>query len=355
MPRAAPPKGSPRAGAAGLDGARSRLLAWFAGAARDLPWRRTSDPYAIWVSEVMLQQTRVETVLRYWGRFLERFPSFAALAAAPEDEVLSLWSGLGYYRRARQLHAAAKVVATEHGGAMPREREARRRLPGVGPYTCGAVGSIAFGLPEPIVDGNVARVLSRVHAIDAPLGSRDSERALWEHAARWARGPRPGALNQALMELGGAVCTASAPRCEGCPLASDCQALRADRVALLPVPKARRAPKRMRLVAVRARTTEGVLLTRGEGALFGGLWGLPSAEVEGSALAAAREALAGARIEVAAPPRKRGEVEHVLTHRRLTVTLYETDAIGIGDARVFGAAALEEVGVSALTRKLLAL
>jgi A/G-specific adenine glycosylase len=339
----------------GLAAARSRLLAWFAGAARDLPWRRTSDPYAIWVSEVMLQQTRVETVLGYWGRFLERFPTFAALAAAPEDEVLSLWSGLGYYRRARQLHAAAKLVVSEHGGAMPREREARRRLPGVGPYTSGAVGSIAFGLPEPIVDGNVARVLSRVHAIDAPLGSRDSERALWEHAARWVEGPRPGALNQALMELGGAVCTVGAPRCEGCPLASECQALRADRVALLPVPKARRAPKQMRLVALRVRTAEGVLFTRGQGALFGGLWGLPLAEVTAGRPAAVRAALTGLGIEPDAPPRKIGELEHVLTHRRLTVTLFEAEARLPGQARAFADAELSAVGVSALTRKLLAL
>lgn len=335
--------------------ARSRLLAWFAGAARDLPWRRTKDPYAIWLSEVMLQQTRVDTVVRYWERFLSRLPTIDALAAAPEDVVLSLWSGLGYYRRARQLHAAAKVIAKEHAGVMPLDPDARRALPGVGAYTAGAIGSIAFDLPEPIVDGNVARVLSRVHGVDAPLGSKESERALWEHAARWVRGRDPGALNQALMELGATVCTPAAPRCRGCPLARDCQALQEDRVALLPVPRARRVPKEVQLVAVRVSTSKGVLLTKSDDALFGGLWGLPHATVETSKIGAARAALAAAKITPAAPPKKVGELVHVLTHRRLTVTLYEAKASRAGQARAFDAATLGEVGVSTLTKKLLAL
>ncbi|MBC7172514.1 MAG: A/G-specific adenine glycosylase, partial [Polyangiaceae bacterium] len=206
------------------DSIRSALLEWFDRAQRDLPWRRTLDPYAIWVSEVMLQQTRVETVIPYYERFLTRFPTPAALAEAEEDAVLAAWSGLGYYRRARMLHAGAREVVATYGGAVPEAREARLALPGVGRYTAGAIGSIAFGKPEPIVDGNVARVLSRVRFIETPPGRADTERRLWDEAERLVYGERPGALNQALMELGATVCTPSSPRCTECPIARACAA-----------------------------------------------------------------------------------------------------------------------------------
>ncbi|MBX7196800.1 MAG: A/G-specific adenine glycosylase, partial [Sandaracinaceae bacterium] len=161
----------------------------------------------------MLQQTRVETVLRYYAPFLARFPTPDVLAAASEDDVLARWSGLGYYRRARLLHEGAKAVVARHGGRVPEDADARRALPGVGRYTAGAIGSIAFGRREPIVDGNVARVLSRLDAIEAPLGSGESEAALWAEASAWAEHDAPGVVNQALMELGATLCTPSAPRC----------------------------------------------------------------------------------------------------------------------------------------------
>ena len=155
-------------GAAWATDVRAALLAWYDLSARDLPWRRTRDPYAVWVSEVMLQQTRVDTVIPYYERFMARFPTPERLAAAPEDDVLGMWSGLGYYRRARMLHRGAREVVARYGGEVPREPEDRRALPGVGRYTAGAIGSIAFDRPEPLVDGNVARVLARLRAIDTP-------------------------------------------------------------------------------------------------------------------------------------------------------------------------------------------
>lgn len=340
--------------------ARTRLLRWFDAHARDLPWRRTRDPYAIWVSEVMLQQTRVETVIPYYERFLVRFGTVTKLAQASEDAVLSHWSGLGYYRRARQLHAAAKVMLAEHGGNVPRDREARRALPGIGAYTAGAIGSIAFDLCEPIVDGNVARVLSRVHGIDAPLGSKECDALLWEQAQRWVEGERPGALNQALMELGATLCSKSEPRCDDCPVRSACIAHREDRTELLPVPKVRRAPKEVALVAVRAKQGATTVLVRSDVALFGGLYGLPSAEVPSGASKAQRRAAAGrALVNVGLSPisplEERGEVLHVLTHRRMTVSVWEVEVRSAKRAgmRALTTQQLSEVGISTLTKRLL--
>jgi len=194
---------------------RRALLDWYRANRRDLPWRRTRDPYAIWISETMLQQTRVETVIPYYERFLERFPDVAALADAESDDVLGAWAGLGYYSRARNLQAAARQIAERHGGRVPDDVEALRALPGIGRYTAGALASIAFDRPEPIVDGNVARVLARVKGIREDVKQPAVVKRLWEEAARLARGPAPGDLNQALMELGATVCVPGEPRCLG--------------------------------------------------------------------------------------------------------------------------------------------
>jgi A/G-specific adenine glycosylase len=337
--------------------ARRALLGWYDENARDLPWRRTRDPYAIWVSEIMLQQTRVDTVVPYYTRFLARFPDVERLAEAHEDEVLSHWSGLGYYRRARLLHRGAKHVAEVHAGQVPRDAVARRKLPGVGRYTAGAIGSIAFELPEPIVDGNVARVLSRYLGIDTPLGKRETEARLWAEAEAIAAGDRPGALNQALMELGALVCTPKGARCEACPLRARCVALSTSRVESLPVVPAKKAPKAVALVAIVPRADDDALwLVRSQTALFGGLWGVPVVEGEGRASALALLSAHGLRGRV--EDEARGSVRHVLTHRALSVRVFVASAVSgraaSGLRKVF-AAELLELGVSKLTSKILAL
>ena len=181
------------------------LEAWFRRDHRDMPWRRTRDPYAIWVSEIMLQQTRVETVERYFDAFLARFPTVGALAAADEQAVLQAWSGLGYYRRARLLHRGARHVVDRHGGTLPADAEGLRSIPGVGDYTAGAIASIAFDLPVPLVDGNVARVLSRIEAIEDPREQAATARRHWRRVAEILRHGTPRVLSQALMELGATV------------------------------------------------------------------------------------------------------------------------------------------------------
>src|SRR5215470_3894591 len=211
----------------------SALLRWFSMNARDLPWRRTRDPYAIWVSEIMLQQTRVATVIPYWERWMARFPTVSALAEAPLDDVLAAWAGLGYYSRARNLHAGAQAVGTRFGGALPSCAAELREVPGIGPYTAGAIASIAFGERAPLVDGNVARVLARVFAIEHDIKSTAGSKALWAAAGELMNalptGAAPGDLNQGLMELGATICAATQPRCLVCPLARDCDAARTGR------------------------------------------------------------------------------------------------------------------------------
>ncbi len=329
---------------------RQALLDWYDAHKRALPWRETKDPYAIWVSEIMLQQTRVETVIPYWTRFLDRFPTTEALAEASEDEVLSMWSGLGYYRRARLLHAGVKEVVARYGGAVPEGADERLGLPGVGRYTAGAIGSIAFDRPEPIVDGNVARVLSRVHGVDTPLGRRDTEKRLWAEAEALADGPRPGDLNQALMELGARVCTPTSPRCDDCPI-SRCVARDTGKQSSLPVPRPKKAPKRVALCAVVARRGDRVALTKRAGALFGGLHGVPTAE--GETRAEARAALKEAEVSARLGKEPVARLEHVLTHRRLDVRVWRATGARSVAARLFSVEELSQVGISSLTRKIL--
>lgn len=333
---------------------RGKLLCWYDEAGRDLPWRHTRDPYAVWVSEVMLQQTRVETVIPYYERFLESFPTARALAEADEDTVLSHWSGLGYYRRARLLHQGVREVVAEYGGEVPEDADARRALPGVGRYTAGAIGSIAFDKEEPVVDGNVTRVLARLLRIKTPIGSSATTNKLWEEAARLVPGERPGDLNQALMELGATVCTPKQPRCESCPVAERCEGLAHGEVEALPVARARKARKNVKLVAVvptcgRGATRE-VWLVKGDQNLFGGLWGVPMADE--SPQAVLREAGLQARLDTDPV----GEIEHILTHRRLQISVYRAPAARGEESparRKFTATNLTQVGTSTLTQKLL--
>ncbi|HEU4522476.1 MAG TPA: A/G-specific adenine glycosylase [Thermoanaerobaculia bacterium] len=219
---------------------------WFLRNQRPLPWRAGYDPYLVWVSEVMLQQTRMEVVLRYFGAFIDRFPTLGALAAASDEEVLTLWSGLGYYRRARMLAAGAREVVARFGGAIPHEVTALQSIPGIGRYTAGAIASIAFGQRAPIVDGNVARVLARVFAIAEPVGSPRLMAAAWQHAAALVEASAdPRSLNQGLMEIGALVCTPQKPDCPRCPLRHSCAARAAGREQALPLPKTKRVTRKM--------------------------------------------------------------------------------------------------------------
>ncbi len=332
------------------------LGAWFDANARDLPWRRRRDPFAVWVSEVMLQQTRVATVVGYFEPFLARFPTVAALAAASEDEVLAQWSGLGYYRRARALHRGARDVVARFGGALPPTAAELVTIPGVGPYTAGAIASLAFGERAALVDGNVARVLARLLGLEADMRSPAGMREAWAAAERLLPAARAGRHNEALMELGAGVCTPRDPACAGCPLARSCVARRDDRTGELPRMGARAARSTVALVALVAHRGATVLLGKRSGAgLFGGLWEPPMCEGSGvEALAAALGlALDDARVV--------GRVRRVLTHRTLDVTVVAASTRGALRARAPYAslawhdrASLGSLGVSSAARAVLA-
>jgi A/G-specific adenine glycosylase len=308
---------------------RTALLAWYRAHRRDLPWRRTRDPYAIWISEAMLQQTRVETVIPYWHRFLERFPDLEALATADADDVIGCWAGLGYYSRARNLQRAARVVMEEHGGRLPEEVDALRALPGIGRYTAGAVASIAYDRPAPIVDGNVARVLTRWLGIDGDVRSRAVQERLWQEAEQLVRGEDPGSLNQALMELGAVVCTPRAPRCGDCPWTRSCVARAEGRAESLPVKSRAAAPRRVEAVAAfLERRGRALAVQRPQRGLLGGLWELPGGEV--AAGETREQALARALREnlgLAAPGLEPlGAVEHAFSHRLLRLHVFRAEA-----------------------------
>jgi A/G-specific adenine glycosylase len=297
---------------------QKKLLAWYARARRDLPWRRTRDPYAIWVSEIMLQQTRVETVLPYYQRFLAALPSVRALAEAPLGDVLLLWSGLGYYRRARMLHAAAREVDRERGGALPRTAAELVGIRGIGRYTAGAVASIAWGEAVAVVDGNVARVLARLFAIDADLGKGPGLKQIWALADSLVVPDDPSSWNQALMELGAVTCTPRHPRCASCPVEDECLARARGLTEELPRARIRKAPELVRRVGFVLESKGRILLARRpEGGLFGGMWEPPHAD-EGGVAGVARDRVDEAKGQV----RRAGFVTHVLSHRRIEVTVF---------------------------------
>jgi len=253
---------------------RRRLLAWYDGHARDLPWRASRDPYRVWLSEIMLQQTRVAAVMEHYHEFLQRFPTMKKLAAAREASVLAAWSGLGYYRRARMLHAAVKVIVREHGGKFPQTVEGLRALPGIGRYTAAAIASIAFGEPVAVVDGNVERVLQRVS------GKRLAGEALWGAAGEFLDGSRPGDFNQAMMELGAIVCTPRSPKCLTCPVVELCTARGELAGAGKPAPQKKREVH----YTLSCRNGEVFLVQRARDAsLMAGMWELPeTASTKGS-------------------------------------------------------------------------
>jgi A/G-specific adenine glycosylase len=303
------------------------LLPWYDAHRRDLPWRRTKDPYAVWVSEMMLQQTQVATVIGYYERWMRRFPTVSALARAAEDDVLHAWQGLGYYSRARNLWRGARAVVAEHEGRVPCTPGALRALPGIGPYSAGAIASIAYGERAPLVDGNVVRVLCRVFGLGGDPSKSPLKTRLWELAGRLVPEDRPGDFNQALMELGATVCTPRTPRCEACPLAAACVARRSGTVEALP-----ELPKRVETVAVRRAAAvverRGRVLcakTLDSAPRWAGMWQLPSADVEpdeaASATAArAVRAWAGLATE---PGARLLTVRHSVTHHRITLDVFQ--------------------------------
>ena len=270
------PKSNPQSAIFNPQSLRRSLTAWFRRAARDLPWRHTRDPYAILVSEIMLQQTQVATVIPFYKRWLARFPDFAALASAKESDVLSVWQGLGYYSRARNLHRAAKTVVEKHGGEMPRDPALIRALPGIGRYTAGAVASFAFDLPEPIVDANVARVLARLLDFHTPIDSTAGQTALWSTAI--ALVPEKGAciFNGALMELGALICTPRTPRCPECPVRGHCAASARGTEASLPKKKPRRKQVALAEHCAWVVRKGCILLEQQTGTRWHGLWKLPA-------------------------------------------------------------------------------
>jgi len=259
---------------------RSRLLAWYAAKRRDLPWRRTRDPYRILVAEYLLQRTRIASGTPYYERFLMRFPTVQDLAAASLDDVLAVWEGLGFYGRARRLHAAARVIVAEHAGKVPPSYEVLAALPGIGPYTAGAIASIAFGIVAPAVDGNVVRVLARLFRIREDVTSVVVRRRIVELAATLVSRDAPGAFNQAIMELGATVCTPTRPACDRCPLENQCLARAAGEEREIPITANRKKPRAVPVAFALIEAKGRVLLVRREpGTLLGGLWGLPGGEV----------------------------------------------------------------------------
>ena len=342
---------------------RRSLLAWYARHARDLPWRRSRDPYRVWVSEIMLQQTQVATVEPYFLRFIERFPSVEALARAKQEAVLRNWEGLGYYRRARQLHRAAGIVAREHGGRFPRDPQVVRGLPGIGRYTAGAILSIAFDAREPILEANTTRLHCRLLAYPGAPATAAGQRLLWTMAEQVLPRRHVGRFNQALMELGSQVCVARRPRCEVCPVAPLCGARAEGTEHQIPPPKAKPRYEERHEVALIVRRRGRVLLVRcPEDGRWAGLWDFPRFHVRSSRPAALRRELVekmhnqtGVTIELG---KRHKTLKHGVTRFRITLDCYDARYVSGPDGRADPAARwlspdeLEDYPLSTTGRKL---
>ncbi len=298
----------------GIQAAAGPLLEWYRKNRRDLPWRHTDDPYKIWISEIMLQQTRVDTVIQYYHRFLERFGTVRELAEAPEQEVLAVWKGLGYYSRALNLQKAARQVVEQYDGVFPRDYEAIRKLPGIGDYTAGAVASIAFNQPYPAVDGNVLRVICRLEGIEDDISQDRTKKRVAEIVCGMIPQGCAGDFTQALMELGALICVPSVPLCGQCPVQSFCTAYRTGRQTDLPVKKKKEAPREVPCwVAVLREKGKILLEHRKSDSLLGQLWGLPIVEKRGSCSPAELlEEKYRLRLKNA---RKLGSASHVFSHQ----------------------------------------
>jgi A/G-specific adenine glycosylase len=333
------------------------LLAWFDHHGRhDLPWQHPRDAYRTWLSEIMLQQTQVATVIPYFQRFVAQLPTLADLAASDEDTVLALWSGLGYYRRARFLHQAAQLCVERHGGELPRDFDALAALPGIGRSTAGAVLAQAHGLRFPILDGNVKRVLTRFHGIAGHPGEREVEKQLWHHADVHTPAGRTADYTQAIMDLGATVCVRTRPLCAACPVRSECVAYRDNLTGQLPTPKPGKIIPTRSTVMLILRDADGRVLLQRRGAqgVWSGLWSLPEAE---NADHAWREAQRHARIEDA---QSLTPFTHVFSHYRLQIQplLFDHAAPALAiadndDLRWCSMAELPALGLPAPVRSLL--
>ncbi|MBL9081500.1 MAG: A/G-specific adenine glycosylase [Planctomycetales bacterium] len=344
---------------------RRSLRAWFDRAKRDLPWRRSQDPYRIWLSEIMLQQTTVAAVVAYFERFTAAYPTVADLAAADEHDVLRLWEGLGYYRRARQLHAAALVIAAEHGGTFPADPEAVRKLPGIGRYTAGAILSIAFDRPEPILEANTVRLLSRLSAFRGDPLARDGQTWLWSLAAQLVPTKEPGLFNQALMELGALVCTPRDPKCGACPVVKLCPTRALGLQNEIPRPKKKPTFEDVRAAAVLIRRADQKLLLvqYAAGKRWGGLWDFPRYEVSAeqpagivSELQTKIKATLGVDVRLG---EVRTALKHGVTRFRITLDAYDAEQVGgrlqvreFADARWVRPAELRNFALNTTGRKL---
>jgi A/G-specific adenine glycosylase len=298
------------------------LLNWYQHNARPLPWRGQADPYAVWVSEIMLQQTRVETVIPYYQRWMERFPTIAALAEAEQQEVLAAWEGLGYYSRARNLQYAAQIVIKDYGGELPHITCELRKLPGIGRYSAGAIASIAFGLDEPALDGNIRRVMARVFNVSQPVSSPAGEQRLWKLVGENLPPGQAGAYNQALMELGALICIPRLPRCEVCPLVETCQAYALGVQAQRPVKQVKASIPHYTVTAGVISQQGQVLITQRplEG-LLGGMWEFPGGKQSPgeeliSCLKRDLNEELGVEVQIGNPL---GVYRHAYTHFRVTL------------------------------------
>jgi A/G-specific adenine glycosylase len=355
-----------------LSNFRKQLLAWFAQSQRELPWRRDKNAYRVWLSEIMLQQTRVAAAIPYYKRFLQRFPNVQSLAEAPEEAVLRLWSGLGYYSRARNLQKAARQIVGQHGGQFPREREAALRLAGIGKYTAAAILSIAYGEKLAVLDGNVARVLARIEAIRGDLREAGRWNGLQERADALLDSAAPGDWNQAMMELGATVCTPRSPQCLLCPVTDFCEARKEGIAELLPEKRKKRATVRVRLAAgVLLDATGRTLLVPPPdrntqrkndaddvSSLISKLWHFPMVLVKGDAEASLQQSLRSltkAGELKSAAFEQLADVRHAVTYRDVRVApfLVVVQRLPqIEGAKILALGTIDEVPISNLTRKI---
>ncbi len=308
------------------------LLTWYHQSGRNLPWRGNVSPYAVWISEIMLQQTRVETVIPYFEKWMQIFPTVQDLADASEQDVLNAWEGLGYYSRARNLHKAARIVVAEHNGQLPRDLKALRALPGIGRYTVGAIASIAFGMDEPTLDGNLRRVFARLFDVNEYADSPDGEKTLWRLASKHLPDGQAGDYNQALMDLGALICLPKNPRCLLCPLMNDCLSQKNGTQDRRPVLKPKKeTPRFVHAAGVIIKDGEVLLAQRPRDGLLGGMWEFPNGRVEGKPADELESILIlGYKLKVRRD-KSLGVVKHAYTHFKVTQHIFYCKLISMSN------------------------